>query len=69
VTYHQTGAEQDFLHLKGEVGGQERFHRTINLISQGPTPNFVVVEVFRIMVSPTGAVKLQFDKLKQVCRG
>jgi hypothetical protein len=29
----------------------------------------VVVEVFRIMVSPTGVVKLQFDKLKQVCRG
>jgi len=69
ATYHQTGAEQDFLHLKGAVGGQERFHNTINLISQGPTPNFVVVEVFRIMVSPTGTVKLQFDKLKQVCRG
>ena len=69
VTYHQTGAEQDFFHLKGAVESQERFHNTINLISQGPTPNFVVVEVFRIMVSPSGAVKLQFDKLKQVCRG
>ena len=23
VTYHQTGAEQDFLHIKGEVGAQE----------------------------------------------
>ena len=69
VTYHQVGAEQDFLHLKGEVGGQERFHNTINLISQGPMPNIVVVEVFRIMVSPSGEVKLQFDKLKQVCTG
>jgi hypothetical protein len=69
VTYRQVGAEQDFLHLKGEVGGQERFHNTINLISQGPMPNIVVVEVFRIMVSPSGEVKLQFDKLKQVCTG
>ena len=69
ATYRQVGAEQDFLHLKGEVGFQERFHNTINLISQGRVPNFVVVEVFRIMVSPSGVVKLQFDKIKQVCRG
>jgi hypothetical protein len=69
AVYHQVGAEQDFLHLKGEVGGQERIHNTINLISHGPTPNFVVTEVFRIKVSPTGEVTLQFDKLRQVCRG
>lgn len=69
ATYHQVGAEQDFLHLKGEVGAQERFHNTINLISQGTTPNVVLVEVFHIMISPSGAVKLEFDKIKQVCRG
>jgi hypothetical protein len=69
ATYHQVGAEQDFLHLEGEVGGQERFHNTINLISQGRVPNFVVTEVFRIKVSPTGEVTLQFDKLKTVCHG
>jgi len=69
ATYHQVGAEQDFLHLKGEVGGQERFHNTINLITQGRVPNFIVVEIFRIKVSPTGEVTLLFDKLKQVCRG
>jgi hypothetical protein len=35
ATYRQTGAEQDFLHIKGEVGSQERIHNTLNLISQG----------------------------------
>jgi hypothetical protein len=69
AVYHQVGAEQDFLHLKGEVGGQERIHNTLNLISQGPAPNFVVTEVFRFKVSPTGEVTLDFDKLRQVCRG
>ena len=69
ATYHQVGAEQEFLHLKGEVGAQRRFHNTINLISQGSTPNVVLVEVFHIMISPSGALKLQFDKVKQVCRG
>ena len=69
AVYHQVGAEQDFLHLKGEVGGQERIHDTINLISHGAAPNFVVTEVFRFKVSPTGEVTLQFDKLRQVCRG
>ena len=69
AVYHQVGAEQDFLHLTGEVAGQRRVHNTINLISQGSAPNFVVVEVFRIKVSPTGEVTLDFDKLRQVCRG
>jgi hypothetical protein len=69
AVYHQVGAEQDFLHIKGEVEFQERVHNTINLISQGPVPNFIVVEIFRIKVSPTGVVTLLFDKLKQVCRG
>ena len=69
AVYHQVGAEQDFLHLRGEVGGQERIHNTLNLISQGRAPNFVVTEVFRIKVSPAGEVTLQFDKLREVCRG
>ena len=69
AVYHQVGAEQDFLNLRGEVGGQERIHNTLNLISQGRAPNFVVTEVFRIKVSPAGEVTLQFDKLREVCRG
>jgi hypothetical protein len=69
VTYRQVGAEQDFLHIKGAVGFQERFHNTINLISQGRVPNLIVTEIFRIKVSPSGEVTLQFDKVKQVCHG
>ncbi len=69
ATYHQVGAEQDFLHLKGEVGSQERVHNTLNLISNGPAPNFIVVEIAHVMISSSGALKLQFDKIKQVCRG
>jgi len=69
ATYRQTGAEQDFLHIKGEVGSQERVHNTLNLISNGPAPNFIVVEIAHVMISSSGALKLQFDKVKQVCRG
>jgi hypothetical protein len=69
ATYRQVGAEQDFIHIKGAIGFQERFHTTINLISQGKVPNLVVTEIFRVKVSPTGVVTLEFDKLRLVCHG
>ena len=69
ATYRQTGAEQEFLHLKGEVAGSQRIEVTINLIGQGSVPNFLAHEIFRLMVSPAGELKLEFDKIRQVCRG
>ena len=69
ATYRQVGAEQDFLHISGEVGSQERVHNTINLISQGSLPNIVFVEVFRVKIGPGGEILLNFDKIRQNCRG
>jgi hypothetical protein len=69
ATYRQTGAEQDFLHIQGEVGSQERFHNTLNLISQGSLPNIVFTEVFRVKIGPGGVIQLTFDKIRQNCRG
>ena len=69
AVYRQTGAEQDFLHLKGAVAAARRIEITLNLIGQGKAPNFLGHEIFRLIVSPTGAVKLEFDKIRQVCRG
>jgi hypothetical protein len=67
--YRETGAEQDFLHLKGEVASSRRIENTLNIISQGSAPNFLVHEIFRLMVSPAGEVKIEFDKVREVCRG
>jgi hypothetical protein len=69
ATYRQTGAEQDFLHLKGEVASSQRFENTLNIISQGSAPNFLIHEIFRLMVSPAGELTLAFDKVRVVCRG
>jgi hypothetical protein len=69
AVYRQTGAEQDFLHIRGEVGSQERVHVTINLISQGSLPNIVFTEVFRVKIGPGGEIKLNFDRIRQNCRG
>jgi hypothetical protein len=69
ATYRQTGAEQDMLHLKGEVASSQRFENTLNIISQGSAPNFLVHEIFRLMVSPAGEVKIEFQKVREVCRG
>jgi hypothetical protein len=69
AVYRQTGAEQDFLHIRGEVGSQERIHVTINLISQGSLPNIVFTEVFRVKIGPGGEIQLNFDRVRQHCRG
>ncbi len=69
ATFRQTGAEQEFIHVKGEVAVSRRIEVTINLIGKGSVPNFLFHEVFRLMVSPAGEVKLEFDKITQVCRG
>ena len=69
ATYRQTGAEQEFLHLKAEVATSRRIQVTINLIGKGSVPNFVAHEIFRLMVSPEGELSLQFDKVREVCRG
>ena len=69
AVYRQTGAEQDFLHIRGEVGTQERVHVTINLIGQGSVPNIVFTEVLRVKLGPGGEVELLFDRLRQSCRG
>ena len=69
AVYRQTGAEQDFLHISGEVGSQERVHVTINLISQGSLPNIVFTEVFRVKLGPGGEIQLNFDRIRQNCRG
>jgi hypothetical protein len=69
AVYRQTGAEQQFLHLKGEVAVTRRIEATINLIGQGSAPNFLLHDTFRLSVSPAGAVKLEFDKLRTACRG
>lgn len=69
AVYRQTGAEQDFLHIKGEAGSQERVHVTINLISQRSLPNIVLTEVFRVKIGPTGNIQLNFDRIRQNCRG
>lgn len=69
AVYHQVGAEQDFLHISGQIGSQERVHNTIHLISQGSVPNLTFAEVFRVKISPSGAVTLNFDKIRQNCRG
>ena len=57
------------LHLKGEVASSQRFENTLNIISQGSAPNFLVHEIFRLMVSPAGEVKIEFQKVREVCRG
>lgn len=67
--YRQVGAEQDFLHIDGRVGSQERIHNTISLISRGSLPNLVFTEVFRVKISPTGEITLNFDRIRQSCRG
>jgi hypothetical protein len=69
ASYRQTGAEQEFLHLKGAVAVNQRVQVTINLIGKGSVPNFVVHEIFRVMISPAGEVKIAFDKIRAVCRG
>lgn len=69
AVYRQTGAEQEFLHLKGELGVARRIQVTINLIGRGSAPNFLAHEIFRLTVSPAGVVKLEFDKLRTACRG
>jgi hypothetical protein len=69
AVYRQTGAEQEFLHLKGEVGVNRRIQVTLNLIGQGSAPNFLVHEILRVSVSPAGVVKLEFDKIRTACRG
>ena len=69
ATYRQTGAEQEFFHLKGEVATSRRIENTLNLIGKGRAPNALVHEIFRVMVSPAGEVKIEFDKVRQVCRG
>jgi hypothetical protein len=69
ATYRQVGAEQEFLHLKGEVAGSQRIENTLNLIGQGRAPNAKFHEIFRVMVTPAGEVQIQFDKIRQVCRG
>ena len=69
AVYRQTGAEQEFLHLKGDVGVARRIQVTINLIGQGSAPNFLVHQIFRLSVSPAGVVKLEFDKVRTACRG
>ena len=67
--YRQTGAEQEFVHFKGAVAVAQRIQVTINLIGKGSAPNFLAHEIFRVMVSPAGEVKIEFDKVRQVCRG
>jgi hypothetical protein len=69
AVYRQTGAEQEFLHLEGDVSIARRNEVTINLIGQGSAPNFLLHEIFRFSVSPAGVVKLVFDKLHTACRG
>ena len=69
ATYRQTGAEQEFFHVKGEAGINQRIQVTINLIGKGVVPNFLVHLIVRFMVSPAGEVKIEFDKFRQVCRG
>ncbi len=69
AVYRQTGAEQEFLHLKGDVGVARRIQVTINLIGQGSAPNFLLHQIFRLSVSPAGVVKVEFDKLRTACRG
>jgi hypothetical protein len=69
AVYHQVGAEQEFFHLKGEVNVERRIHNTISLISQGSAPNFQVTEIFRLKISPAGVTTLEFDKVRQECRG
>ena len=69
AVYRQTGAEQNFLHLKGEVGVSQRIQFNLHLIAQGSVPNFLAHEIFRVTISPEGVVKLAFDKIRQVCRG
>ena len=69
ATYRQTGAEQEFFHLKGEVGLSRRIQVSLNLVGQGSVPNFQFHEIFRLMVSPAGELTLAFDKISQVCRG
>ena len=68
ATYRQTGAEQEFLHLKGEVASSQRIQVTINLIGKGRVPNLLVHEILRVTVSPAGELKVAFDKVREVCR-
>lgn len=69
ATYRQVGAEQEFAHFTGEVGASRRIENTIDLISQGSVPNLVVHEIFRLIVSPSGTTRLEFDKVRTTCRG
>lgn len=69
AVYRQTGAEQEFLHLKGLLGVKHRIEVTLNLIGKGSAPNFLAHEIFVATVSPAGVVTVQFDKVHEVCRG
>lgn len=69
AVYRQTGAEQEFLHLKGPVGASQRIQITINLIGKGSAPNFLFHEIFHVIVSPEGVLKLAFSRSREVCRG
>ena len=69
ATYRQTGAEQEFLHLKGEVASSRRVEVTVNLIGKGSVPNLLFHEILRLTVSPAGEVKIEFDRINEVCRG
>jgi hypothetical protein len=69
ATYRQTGAEQETLHLKGQVGVAHTIEVTVNLIGQGRAPNFTVHEIFRFVLTPAGQVRLQFDNIRQACHG
>ena len=69
LVYHQTGAEQEFFHLNGEVNQTRRVEVTLNLIGQGQEPNYVVHEILRLLVSPTGELRVDFDRIREACRG
>ena len=67
--YRQTGAEQEFFHLKGQVNEARRVEVSFNLLGQGSAHNRVVHEILRLLVSPSGELKIEFDRIKEVCRG
>jgi hypothetical protein len=69
ATYRQVGAEQEFFHAKGDVAVSRRIENTLDLIGQGKAPNAKIHEIFRLTVTPAGEVRLEFDKVRQVCRG
>jgi hypothetical protein len=63
------GNEEANLESNGRVGVEQTINDSIELISQGAAPNFVVLFVFHFTVNPDGTLTAFVDHFAFECRG